>query len=306
MIVLAFAGVFVTLTLLAIAASTQAAEKAAVKGTLQQLEQYDTSGVLPSRQRELSEAFAPRVVQPIVGWLNGIARRFTPQDYINKTSEKLVHAGRARTEDLQRFLAIRVLTVFLIPVAWWISYRVISLDGRLPLAIFAFLVMMLLLGPDAVLNRWVEERKYQIQIKLPDVLDLLTISVEAGLGFEQALDRTVAAVPGPLSQEFGRMIGEVRAGASRGDALKALDARTGVPEVKSFVLAILQADVFGVSIGSILRQQADEMRVRRRQLAQERAQKAPVKMLFPMVFCIFPSLFVVVLAPAMYNIVDNL
>ncbi len=162
-----------------------------------------------------------------------------------------------------------------------------------------------LMGPDSVLNRKVEERQYAIRTKLPDVMDLLVISVEAGLGFEQALDRTVAAVPGPLTDEFARMLGEVRAGSSRADAMRALDARTNIPEIRSFVLAILQADTFGVSIGRVLRAQADEMRIKRRQLAQERAQKAPVKMLIPMVFCIFPALFVIVLGPAALNIVDT-
>jgi tight adherence protein C len=130
--------------------------------------------------------------------------------------------------------------------------------------------------------------------------------VEAGLGFEQALDRTIASVPGPLTEEFSRMLGETRAGAARSDAMRALDDRTDVPEVRSFVLAILQADTFGISIGRVLRAQSEEMRIKRRQLAQEAAQKAPIKMLIPMVFCIFPALFIVVIGPAIINIKKTL
>ena len=305
MLILAIASVFGALTLAFWAAAGQVAERSAVRSSLRQLDDYEAADV-PSREIELSEGFAPRVITPLLRSLVDVGRRLTPVEYAAKSAEKLAHAGKSRPDDLDRYLATRVVTVALIPVAFFLSFFVLPLEGRMPLAVFLLLGMLLLLGPDAVLNRQVAERQYEIQMKLPDVLDLLTISVEAGLGFEQALDRTVASVPGPLSDEFARMLGEVRAGASRSDALRAFEQRTGVAEVKSFVLALLQADTFGISIGRILRQQADEMRVRRRQIAQEKAQKAPVKMLFPMVFCIFPSLFVVVLSPAMFNIADAL
>lgn len=306
MLILAIASVFGALTLVFWALAGQLAERAAFRSSLQQIEDYDTLAAVPSRQLELAAGFETRVLAPLTRSLVGLGRRFTPADYVAKSAEKLTQAGKSRADDLDRFLAVRVVTIALVPVAFFVSFFVLPLEGRTPLAVFIFVTMLLVLGPDATLNRQVADRQYEIQMRLPDVLDLLTISVEAGLGFEQALDRTVQSVPGPLSEEFARMIGEVRAGSSRAEALRALEARIGVQEVKSFVLALLQADTFGISIGRILRQQAEEMRVRRRQLAQERAQKAPVKMLFPMVFCIFPSLFVVVLGPAIFNIADAL
>ena len=303
MLLLALAGVMGALLLVMWAVTSQLNERAAVRASLEQIGEYDVETV---RQADLALPMGARIGRPILEGVVGLGRRFTPAGYAKQSAEKLVHAGKARAEDLDRFLAIRVVTVALVPVAFIVFFGVLSLDGRLPLAGFVFVALLLILGPDAQLNRAVEDRKYEIQVQLPDVLDLLTISVEAGLGFEQALDRTINAVPGSLSIEFSRMLGEVRAGASRADAMRAFEQRTGVPEIKSFVLAILQADTFGVSIGRTLRSQADEMRVRRRQLAQERAQKAPVKMLFPMVFCIFPALFVVVLGPAVLSVTETL
>lgn len=159
--------------------------------------------------------------------------------------------------------------------------------------------------PNSRLDNKVKTRQESVQRTLPDVLDMLVISVEAGLGFEQAVDRVIHNVPGELSDEFARVLGETTAGSTRSDALRGLQERVDIPEIRSFVLAMIQADKFGVSIGRVLRAQADEMRIKRRQLAQEKAQKAPVKMLIPMVFCIFPALFVVILGPAMINIMEN-
>jgi tight adherence protein C len=236
--------------------------------------------------------------------LTGLGKRFTPTGYSEKVRVKLTSAGKGDQEAFDRFMAIRVVTIVLAPIAAYFAYKYSPIGGIGQLGLTGLVGALFIMGPDAILNRQVEERQYAIRTKLPDVMDLLVISVEAGLGFEQALDRTVAAVPGPLTEEFARMLGEVRAGSSRADAMRALDARTNIPEIRSFVLAILPADTFGVSIGRVLRAQADEMRIKRRQLAQERAQKAPVKMLIPMVFCIFPALFVVVLGPAVLDILE--
>ena len=178
--------------------------------------------------------------------------------------------------------------------------------GGLPQLVLAAVgVAGLAIGPNSRLNSKVEARSKSIQRSLPDVLDLLVISVEAGLGFEQAVDRVIDNVPCELSDEFARVLGETSAGSTRSEALRALQDRIDLPEIRSFVLAMIQADKFGVSIGRVLRSQADEMRIKRRQLAQEKAQKAPVKMLIPMVFCIFPALFTVVLGPAIIRIMNN-
>ncbi|MCP5029188.1 MAG: type II secretion system F family protein [Actinomycetia bacterium] len=281
-----------------------AEERSVVRSSLRQLDDYEVETV---RDQELLNPLTQRALLPVLQGLIGVGRRLTPVGYVDGVRQKFILSGNPSAEAVDRFLAIRVITVVLVPVLFIVVYLVnpTELAGLKQHGSFLLLGVALMLGPDAKLNRRVAERKQLLLNALPDTLDLLVISVEAGLGFEQAIDRVAMAVPGPLSQEFSRMLGETRAGSSRADAMRAMESRCGVPEVRSFVLAILQADTFGVSIGRVLRTQAEEMRVKRRQAAQERAMKAPIKMMVPMVFCVFPALFVVVIGPAVIKIGEN-
>ncbi|HEY9557664.1 MAG TPA: type II secretion system F family protein, partial [Acidimicrobiales bacterium] len=303
MLTLGVIGVGLAIALVIFAILSQAEERSVVRSSLRQLDDYEVESV---REKELLVPLQDRLVAPLFGGLTDLGKRFTPEGYVDTVRKKLTTAGKGDQDSLDRFLAVQVLCVVAALPAAYVVYAYGPLSGGIGrLAMTGLVLFALVAGPTAILDRQVEERQYAIRVKLPDVMDLLTISVEAGLGFEQALDRTVASVPGPLTEEFARMLGETRAGSSRADAMRAMDQRTNIPEIRSFVLAILQADTFGVSIGRVLRAQADEMRIKRRQLAQEKAQKAPVKMLIPMVFCIFPALFVIVLGPAALNIVDS-
>ena len=273
-------------------------EKADVRDSLRRLEGYQIQDV---RDQEMLAPMSERVVAPILEGLTGVAQHFTPQGYGEKIAQKLVHAGNPPNLNVDKILVMKLLG--LVSVIVWLPVLIfIQFSGPLLLVGVVVLWGASFLYPDVMVNRIIEDREKQISRKLPDILDLLVISVEAGLGFEQALDRTCTAVPGALSDEFRRMLHEIRIGATRADALRAMADRSNVPELRGFILAMLQADTFGVSISRLLRSQADEMRIKRRLRAQEKAQKAPVKMLFPLVFCIFPSIFVVILGPAMINI----
>ena len=284
--------------------ASQAHEKSVVRDSLRALDDYEVDNI---RDQELLNPITERALMPVLGALTGLGRRFTPVGYVDGVRHKFVLSGRPSTQAIDRFLAVRVVTVVLIPIMVYVLWfwNPLGLSGNTHLGVVLLTIMILAMGPDARLNRAVEERQKDILRGLPDIIDLLVISVEAGLGFEQALQRVIESVDGPLPDEFSRMLGEVRAGSTRAEAMRAMDARIEVPEVRSFVLAILQADAFGVSIGRVLRGQAEEMRIKRRQIAEEKAQKAPVKMLIPMVFCIFPALFTIVLGPAVIRIAEN-
>lgn len=294
-------GVFAAVLMLAYYALTTADEKTANRDSLRAIETYSwKNDELVAKEIP----FVDRVIAPISGKFSKLSSRITPEGYVEGVRMKLAMAGKRGPEEVDRFMAVRIGLLAAMPILVIVA-ALLPLQGRLKLFTILLIIAGCIFLPDARLKSSVQMRQKQVRRALPDILDLLTISVEAGLGFEQAIDRITGAVPGPLSDEFNRMMGEMRAGSSRADALVALEQRVGVEEVKSFVLSMVQADQFGVSIGRVLRAQADEMRIKRRQMAQEAAQKAPVKMLLPMVFLIFPSLFVVILGPAVLSIIEN-
>jgi tight adherence protein C len=275
-------------------------ERATVRESLRRLEGYQLQDV---RSEEMLRPFDERVLSPVGKGLASFAKNRSPAGYVDGVRRKLEQAGNPRNVDPDQIMALKVVGGVMAGVWFILLFIVLGWKfGLLTILIWLALSVVSFFGPDLWLSRVVKARKHEIATTLPDVLDLLTLSVEAGLGFEQALDRTCAAIPGALSQEFTRMLQEIRLGSSRADSLRAMELRTDVPELRSFVLAMLQADTFGISIARLLRSQAEEMRIRRRQRAQEMAQKAPVKMLFPLVFCIFPSIFVIVLGPAVITI----
>ncbi len=300
---IAVGGVGFAFALVIFAFLSQAEEKSVVRESLRQLDGPGDAEPEFTDER-LEDSLLTRAMGPLGEVFSKLGRKYTPHGYIEQVRTKHMSAGIFDADAVDRFLATKVVLIIGVLPMFYITLILnpLGLEGLPKYGLFVVLAAVMLMGPDSSLNRKVEARQTEILSGLPDVLDLLTISVEAGLGFEQALDRCIENVPGALSDEFARMLGETRAGAARADALRNMDERIAVAEVRSFILAIIQADTFGVSIGRVLRAQAEEMRIKRRQLAQEKAQKAPVKMLIPMVFCIFPSIFVVILGPAVINI----
>jgi tight adherence protein C len=284
-------------------ASTALEARAGARRSMQAIDSYEVVNV---RDQEMLESFTDRLVAPIGRKVLDIGRSVTPVGYTEKLKRKIVLAGNPPGYEVDRFLVWKVLAAAS-GIGWIILGYLFLSDNSLLMLLFIFLGWGLaFMLPDMSLDSKIKARRKQILRSLPDTLDLLVISVEAGLGFEQAMDRTTNTVPGPLSEELRRLLQETRMGASRADALRALDERTDVEDLRTFIVAMLQADTFGVSIARILRTQADEMRARRRYAAQEQSQKAPVKMLFPLVLCIFPATLIVVVMPGFMQVFDKL
>jgi tight adherence protein C len=302
-LVLAVASVFFAILLVGVALEhSQSERKRAVRLLESQVSSGSVDQPINLRQQSMTESFGSRVLVPVVSRAGGVARRITPIDARDRLTKKLQVAGSPVGWDAERVLAFKVIG----GVAGMIAALVIT--GLMHPAPFIAVVIMGLLifvgfvVPDSILSRRVDERQKEILRTLSDTLDLLTISVEAGLSLNAAIAQVVQNVPGVLSSEFARMLQEIQLGVPRSDAFRHLSDRTDVEELNAFALAMIQADVFGVSIASVLRTQAQQLRIKRRQRAEAKAMQTPVKIVFPLVLCVLPALFVVIIGPGAIRI----
>jgi len=256
---------------------------------------------------ELSQPFSERVMIPIIRRVGEFSARFTPQKAIQDTARKLELAGNPWPIDAATFLAIRfilavVLGGFLVAVVL-ISPPSNPNDNFMYIGGATFAGFFL---PHLMLTSRITRRQKEIRKAMPDALDLLTICVEAGLGFDAALSKVSDKWDNELSLAFARTIREVQLGKVRRDALKDMSDRLGIAEMTSFVAAIIQSEQLGVSMAKVLRIQADQMRMKRRQRAEEEAHKAPIKMIIPMALLIFPTIMIIILTPAALQIANSL
>lgn len=255
---------------------------------------------------ELSMPITDRVFVPILRKVSEFLVRFTPQRTLESTTRNLELAGNPRNMRAAEFIALRVgFTIFLGVFVFIVMTRLSAapVDRRLLYTLGGCVLGWAL--PAMWLRSKADRRKDAVLKKLPDALDLMTICVDAGLVFNAAMQKVDEKWDDPLANEFGRVIHEMQLGKSRRQALRDMADRNDVPDLTSFIAAVIQADQLGVGIGKVLRIQSEQMRVRRRQRAEEKAQQAPVKMMFPMVFLIFPSIFIVLLGPAFFQVLRS-
>jgi tight adherence protein C len=261
---------------------------------------------LTLEELELSQPFSERIVKPLIQGIAQFIGRFAPQRNIENIRRKLELAGKPYDWGPTEFLGVRGLAGILLAT---LTFLLLTLSGQyLPKRFLATLVaggLGFYVLPTLWLSSQISRRQTEIVKALPDALDLLTISVEAGLGFDAAMSKVAEKWDNELSLAFNRVIQEIQMGKLRREALRDMADRMDVPDVSSFVAAIIQADQLGVSIAKVLRIQSEQMRIRRRQRAEEKAHQAPVKMLFPMVFLIFPAILIVLLGPALLVLMNS-
>ncbi|MBM0127820.1 type II secretion system F family protein [Pimelobacter simplex] len=254
--------------------------------------------------QEADQPFADRVLAPFQARALALGRRLTGADKADRIRRRLDFAGNPRGWTIDRVLSMKVICAVALPVLV-VAYG--ALLGGSVTVLLVIAVASAALGfvaPDLYLYNKAAHRADQIKRGLADAVDLLTISVEAGLGFDAALQQVARNTTGPVAEEFSRVLREMQLGMSRSEALKAMGTRSNVEDLNTFVGSMVQADAFGIPIAQVLRVQSSEIRVKRRQYAEEKAQQVPVKIMVPLILFILPCLFIVVMGPAVLNAMD--
>jgi tight adherence protein C len=273
------------------------------------LTQLGTMQAKNLEELELQMPFLERTMRPLAARLSGSVARITSTSFADRTEKSLALAGNPGDLRVADWLGIKAVVAIIFGIVFFLLFAVVNILGTgfvIGAAMSLLGVVIGYIAPEFWLGRRIKARQKAILLMIPDTLDLLTISVRAGLGFDAALAKVVEKLQGPLSNEFRRALAEVRVGKTRREALRDIIPRTEVPPLTNFIGAIIQAETLGVSISKVLQVQSEQLRIERRQRAEEQAAKAPIKMLFPLVGCIFPSLFIVILGPAIILIVKNL
>lgn len=255
--------------------------------------------------KELDRPFGERVLEPLQARALTLGRRLSGADSADRIRYKLDLAGNPRGWSVDRVLSGKVIGAIALALVGLALAMVagapatLKILGLLAGAGLGFFV------PDFYLYQRGYDRSQQMQRDLPDAIDLMTISVESGLGFDAAVQQVARNTEGPLAEEFSRLLREMQIGQGRSDALRSMAERTNVDELKSFVSAMVQADMLGIPVAQVLRVQSGEMRVKRRQRAETKAQQVPVKITIPLIFCILPCLFMAVMGPAVLTVLDG-
>ncbi|MEA2622369.1 MAG: tight adherence protein [Chloroflexota bacterium] len=255
---------------------------------------------------ELQQPFFERSIRPLAVRLSGVGQRFTSTKKQSRTEQRLAMAGNPGDLRTSDFLGLKVVVAGAVAGVVILVLGLVAGDFAFGMLAGSALGVIGFFMPDFWVSRRIKKRQKLILLAIPDSLDLLTISVKAGLGFDAALTKVVEKTKSPVADEFQRALAEIRVGKARRDALRDVVARTNVPALSSFIGAIIQAEQLGVSISKVLQVQSEQLRIERRQRAEEMAAKAPIKMLFPLVGCIFPSMIIVILGPAIILIASNM
>ncbi|WP_435743986.1 type II secretion system F family protein [Nocardioides sp. SYSU DS0663] len=307
MTLLLILGVVLVVVALVLLATALAPAESATSGVARSLAAIQAISIAPKELRdELDRPFAERVLEPLQARALKVGRRLTGADSAERIRRKLDFAGNPRDWSVDRVVSGKVIgalalaavgLAFSLLLGVGLPMKILMVAGGLVAGFFA---------PDLYLYQKTYDRTERMQRELADAIDLMTISVESGLGFDAALQQVARNTEGPLAEEFSRVLREMQIGQGRAAALRALGDRTNVDDLKGFVGAMVQADSFGIPIGQVLRVQSGEMRVKRRQRAEHKAQQVPVKITVPLIFCILPCLFIAVMGPAVISIMENM